>query len=107
MTFISVLGFIGAVISGCAYVPQIWHLIRARCTAGLSKKAFGMWLVASILVLINAIYISSAVFIFLTIIQTLASAVIFGFTAALNGKVCSYHAHHNLAPKLATKSSID
>lgn len=93
---IMALGFIGSCISAGAYIPQIHHLIKERCTAGLSKKAFGLWLTSSILMLINAIYINSAVFIFLTIIQTLASGVIFGFTWVLDGKVCTYHSHHGL-----------
>lgn len=98
MNVIATLGFIGAVISGCAYIPQIYHLIKERCTAGLSKKAFGLWLVSSVLVLIDAIYVGAAVFIFLTIVQSLASAIIFGFTVVLNDKVCTYHSHHGLKP---------
>ena len=33
-------GFIGAGLAGAAYVPQIWHLTRERCSAGLSRVAF-------------------------------------------------------------------
>lgn len=86
------LGFVGSAVSACAYVPQIHHLVAERCTAGLSRNAFGLWLVASLLMLVNAIYISSPVFIFLTVVQTVASAIIFGFTMKYNGKVCPTHA---------------
>ena len=40
-------GFVGAGLAGAAYVPQISHLIRARCSAGISRLAFGVWLLAS------------------------------------------------------------
>ncbi|MGH9248587.1 MAG: PQ-loop domain-containing transporter [Acidimicrobiales bacterium] len=43
-------GFIGAALAGAAYVPQIWHLISERCSAGLSRVAFAVWLAASLLV---------------------------------------------------------
>ncbi|HET8709387.1 MAG TPA: PQ-loop repeat-containing protein [Candidatus Saccharimonadales bacterium] len=97
-SIIIALGFIGSIISAAAYVPQIYHLVHERCTAGLSKRAFGLWLVASVLMLVNALYIGSPVFVFLTSVQTVATAIIFGFTVAYNGKVCEYHAHHGLAP---------
>jgi hypothetical protein len=33
-------GFAGAGLAGAAYVPQISHLVRARCSAGISRLAF-------------------------------------------------------------------
>ena len=39
-----VAGFTGVGISAAAYLPQITHLIRARCSAGMSRLAFGAWL---------------------------------------------------------------
>lgn len=102
-SLVILLGFIGSCISAYAYVPQIYHLIRERCTAGLSKRAFGLWLIASVLMLINAIAISSAVFLFLTSVQTLASAIIFGFTMAYDGKICEFHAKNIAAePQVAS-----
>lgn len=107
MTWISLIGFLGAIISGSAYVPQIHHLIAQRCTAGLSRRAFGMWLVASIFVFVNALYIGSSVFIFLTGIQTVASAVIFGFTVLYNGKVCPTHIAEALAAQTKQAQKTD
>jgi hypothetical protein len=34
--------------AGAAYVPQISHLVRARCSAGISRLAFEAWLLALI-----------------------------------------------------------
>jgi hypothetical protein len=44
-----IAGFAGAGLAGAAYVPQISHLIRARCSAGISRLAFAAWLLASVL----------------------------------------------------------
>jgi hypothetical protein len=40
MSVPEVLGFSGAALSGYAYLPQISHLVRERCSAGLSERAF-------------------------------------------------------------------
>jgi uncharacterized protein with PQ loop repeat len=57
------IGLTGAVIAGYAYVPQITHLIKERCSAGISRRAFALWFLSSLLVTINALFIQSAVFI--------------------------------------------
>ena len=50
-------------------IPQISHLIRARCSAGISRLAFGVWLLASLLITARAIAIHAGVFILLGAIQ--------------------------------------
>jgi hypothetical protein len=57
-------------------VPQISHLIRARCSAGISRLAFGAWLLASVLTTTRAIAIHADVFIALGGIQIAATTVI-------------------------------
>jgi len=42
-------GFARAWLAGAAYIPQISHLVRARCSAGISRLAFEAWLLASLL----------------------------------------------------------
>jgi len=37
LTATEIAGFAGAGLAGAAYVPQISHLIRARCSAGISR----------------------------------------------------------------------
>ena len=73
---IQMVGLFGAGLAGVAYVPQIWHLIRQRCSAGLSRAAFATWLVASGLVTTNAVMTRSTVFIVLGTIQLTATTVI-------------------------------
>jgi hypothetical protein len=71
-----IAGFVGAGLAAAAYVPQISHLIRTRCSAGISRMAFGAWLVASCLVTARAVAIQDGVFIVLGGTQIVATAVI-------------------------------
>jgi hypothetical protein len=76
LTATEIAGFAGAGLAGAAYVPQISHLIRARCSAGISRLAFGAWLLASVLTTARAIAIHADVFIVLGGIQIAATTVI-------------------------------
>src|SRR5215469_2713575 len=58
LTTTEIAGFIGAGLAGAAYIPQISHLIRARCSAGISRLAFEIWLLASVLTTARAIALS-------------------------------------------------
>ena len=76
LTATEIAGFAGAGLAGAAYVPQISHLIRARCSAGISRLAFVAWLLASVLTTTRAIAIHAGVFITLGGIQIAATTVI-------------------------------
>jgi hypothetical protein len=84
-------GFIGATLAGVAYIPQIWHLVHERCSAGLSRVAFGLWLTASLLVTSHAVAIGEAVFIALGAVQLAATALILGYTTKYAGAYCASH----------------
>lgn len=84
-------GFAGALLAGGAYVPQIRHLIKERCSAGISRPAFFVWLVASWLVLIRAIAIHDSVFIILGIIQVGATAIICLYAKVYENSRCATH----------------
>jgi hypothetical protein len=90
-------GFIGAGLAGAAYVPQIWHLISERCSAGLSRVAFGVWLAASLLVTTHAVAIGATVFIVLGAIQLAATAVILVYTTKYEHSYCASHLPLSLA----------
>jgi uncharacterized protein with PQ loop repeat len=79
----------GVVIAG--YVPQIVHLIRQRCTAGMSVPAFSLWCLASFLFLIHAIMIGDEVFIVVQTVNLVAGALILGFCRKYKGRVCAFH----------------
>lgn len=86
-----VAGFIGAGLAGAAYVPQIAHLIRAHCSAGISRLAFAVWLVSSLLVTTHAIAIRAGVFIVLGVIQVIATILICIYAKAYENSYCDSH----------------
>jgi hypothetical protein len=102
LTITQVAGFAGAGLSGAAYAPQISHLIRARCSAGLSRLAFGAWLLASVLVTARAIAIGAGVFIVLGGIQIAATALILVCAVRYKDTPCPSHLPHQPAAKAAT-----
>lgn len=85
-------GFVGVALAAAAYVPQIWHLIRAHCSAGLSRLAFGVWFVSSLLVASNALAIGAGVFILLGAVQVVATAIIFLYATKYEHSYCPIHA---------------
>ena len=91
LTATQIAGFAGAGLAGAAYVPQISHLIRARCSAGISRLAFGVWLLASVLVTARAIAIHAGVFIVLGGIQIVATTLIVAYAARYKDTPCPIH----------------
>ena len=84
-------GFTGALLAGAAYVPQVRHLVRERCAAGISRPAFYVWLVASLLVMTRAVAIHASVFIALGVIQIGATAVICLYAKVYEHSRCTSH----------------
>jgi uncharacterized protein with PQ loop repeat len=63
MTTSQILGFVGTALVIGGYIPQIVHLVKERCTAGISIPAFSLWCVASLLFLLHAAVIQDTVFV--------------------------------------------
>ena len=95
-------GFAGAGLAGAAYVPQISHLIRARCSAGISRLAFAVWLLASVLTTARAIAIHAGVFIVLGGIQIVATALIMVCAIRYKDMPCPVHLPRQPAVMTAT-----
>jgi hypothetical protein len=95
-------GFVGAGLAGAAYVPQISHLIRARCSAGISRLAFGVWMLSSLLITTRAVAIGAGVFIVLGAIQIVATALITVLAARYKDTPCPVHRSRQLAVRTAT-----
>jgi hypothetical protein len=91
LTATEIAGFAGAGLAGAAYVPQLSHLIRARCSAGISQLAFGVWLLASILIMARAVAIHAGAFIVLAGIQIIATALTMFFAGRYKYTPCSIH----------------
>jgi len=102
LTATQIGGFAGAGLAGAAYLPQISHLIRARCSAGISRLAFGAWLVSSVLITARAVAIGAGVFIVLGAIQTVATALIVVFAARYKDTPCPVHRPRQPAAGTAT-----
>jgi uncharacterized protein with PQ loop repeat len=102
LTATEIAGFVGAGLAGAAYVPQISHLIRARCSAGISRLAFAVWLLASVLTTASAIAIHADVFIALGGIQIVATALIMLYAARYKDMPCPSHVPGQPAVKAAT-----
>jgi PQ loop repeat len=91
LTATEIAGFAGAGLAGAAYVPQISHLVRARCSAGISRLAFEVWLLASLLTTTRAIAIHAGVFIALGGIQIAATALIMFCATRYKDTSCPIH----------------
>ena len=91
LTATQIGGFVGAGLAGAAYLPQISHLIRARCSAGISRLAFEVWLLASLLTTARAVAIGAGVFIVLGAIQIVATALIVVCAARYKDTRCPVH----------------
>ena len=96
------IGLTGASLAGYAYLPQITHLIREQCSAGISRSAFTIWLLASVLMTVHAILLPAVVFIALGAIQIGAITTILIYSARYRGLVCS---HPPTEPRLRLSSA--
>ena len=86
------IGLAGIVITVLAYLPQVIHLARQHCSAGVSGRAWSMWLASSVMVGALALHRHDPVFILLQL-STLASAtVIVVFVYRYRGMICTTHA---------------
>jgi len=86
------LGIAGIAIAALAYVPQVVHLGREHCSAGVSRRAWAMWLASSVLVGSLAVHRGDFVFILLQISSMTSAAEILLLAFRYRGMVCDYHA---------------
>ena len=86
------LGIAGITISMLAYVPQVVHLGKAHCSAGISRRAWAMWLVGSLLVGTLAVHRGDFVFIALQFSTLTSAALILFLAQKYHGMVCETHA---------------
>lgn len=98
MNISQILGFVGTGLVLVGYIPQIHHLIKERCTSGLSVPAFAIWCSASLLFLVHATMIRDVVFVGVQVVNLAASGIIVGFCKKYEGQVCPAHAHSASAP---------
>ena len=92
MTISQILGSAATLLVIAGYMPQISHLIRERCTAGISVPAFALWLTASALFLVHAALIDDVVFVVAQSINLTAGGIIVALCRTYEGHVCPFHA---------------
>jgi lipid-A-disaccharide synthase-like uncharacterized protein len=86
------LGIAGITVSMLAYVPQVIHLGKEHCSAGISRRAWAMWLVGSLLVGALAVHRGDLVFIALQFSTVTSAAVILYLAQKYRGLVCATQA---------------
>ena len=101
-----VIGVIGIALSAAAYVPQAVHIAREHCAAGVSSRAWTMWLTSGVLVGALAVHRGDLVFILLQL-SSLSSAIVILYLAyKYRGTVCEDHAHLGSASTSVIATSI-
>jgi uncharacterized protein with PQ loop repeat len=91
VTVSQIVGLAGTGLVIAGYLPQIHHLVKEQCTAGLSLPAFAVWSLASLLFLIHAALIRDLVFVAVQVVNLVAGGVIVAFCKRYDGQVCAYH----------------
>jgi len=85
------MGFTGTGIVAVAYIPQIRHLIKEHCSAGISVRAYTLWFSASILFLIHAVRIKDVAFVFVQIVNLAAICAIVIYCKRFENQMCHTH----------------
>lgn len=91
MPVTQIFGLLGSAVVLIAYVPQIHHLIKEHCSAGISRRAYVLWLVASMLLLVHAIMLRDLSFILLQVISAVATGTILIFAEKYKYSSCPTH----------------
>ena len=87
----NLIGLIGTALVILAYLPQILHLVKGQCSAGISLKAYVMWLASSFLLFAHAFSIKDPVFIALQSYQLGATSTIVFFAHRYKDSLCALH----------------
>ena len=85
------MGYAGTGLVIIAYLPQVKHLFRERCSVGVSSSAYLMWGIASMLLLSYAIARRDPVFIALQSYQLGATVLIYLLSRRYRATVCEHH----------------
>ena len=89
---LSVIGYIGTGLVIGAYVPQIWHLWTEHCSAGISERAYALWVLSSALFLGHSITIGDTVFMVTQLVNMVALAIILVLARRFRNQICAEHA---------------
>ena len=91
MEFFQIVGFTGTGIVAVAYIPQIRHLIKEHCSAGISVRAYNLWFLASVLFLVHAFVIKDTVFVFVQVLNLAAICAVVICCKRYENEMCLTH----------------
>ena len=91
-----ILGFLGTALVAVAYIPQIKHLMKEHCSAGISVKAYSLWFAGSALFLTHAMMIRDLVFIFVQVLNLVAISIIVIYAKKYEEQLCLTHLEAHL-----------
>lgn len=91
MKLSQILGFAGTCVVAAAYIPQIRHLIKEHCSAGISIRAYSLWLLGALLFLAYAGMIRDIVFIIAQVLNLAAICAIVIYARRYENKLCKMH----------------
>ncbi len=84
-------GAVGTIMVVAGYVPQVHHLIKEHCSAGVSTPAFALWCSSSLLFLVHAIVLRDAVFVSVQILSLVANGFVVFYSMRYRGHFCPIH----------------
>jgi uncharacterized protein with PQ loop repeat len=87
-----VLGSVGAIVVAVGYIPQIVHIAREGCSAGVSVRAWTLWLISSGLIMAHALAVADPVFIALQGVNIAAILAIIALAKRFERGTCKTHA---------------
>jgi uncharacterized protein with PQ loop repeat len=91
MKLSQILGFAGTCVVAAAYIPQIQHLIKEHCSAGISIRAYSLWLLGALFFLAYAGMIRDIVFIIAQVLNLAAICAIVIYARRYENKLCIMH----------------
>ena len=87
------IGYLGTALVIGAYAPQISHLWTEHCSAGISERAYALWVLASALFFGHSIVIGDPVFMVTQLVKLVALAIILVLARRFRDQICAAHAH--------------
>ncbi len=100
------LGYAGTTLVILAYLPQIYHLLKEHCSAGLCVRAYLMWVAASLCLLSYAVIQRDGVFIALQGYQLLSTSLICFYCKKYEHNLCEDHVGAPGQPAAATEGPM-
>ena len=86
-----ILGYAGIGVVTIAYLPQVTHLHKEHCSAGISLRTYSLWCVSSALFLIHAVMIRDTVFAVFQLVNLAATGTITVLVKRYGRHMCMTH----------------